>query len=228
MKKTFLTPVILVFLAFSACKKSSSTPENVALYLNNTAGNTWTYELAETESGTITTSNYTLTATARDTNINGKGFRIFNNSGIGNEYYFKNNNDYTEFLDIDLLSNLQFENLYLRADAPAGSSWSQNIPPITSSGITANLMKYDTVIEKGISKTVKGKTYTDVIHVASAIKITSISVPVIPLNSLQSSIHNYYAPGVGRILSTNFIKLTIPTLVDETIQNKVELVSTNF
>jgi hypothetical protein len=228
MKKMFLVPVSVAFLAFVGCKKSENNTTVVPVYLNNNAGNTWTYELAETESGSTTTNNYTLTATSRDTNINGNAYRVFTNSAAGNEYYLKNNNDYSEFLNITLLNDLQFENLYLRADAAAGNSWSQTIPPITTSGITANLAKFDTLLEKGLTKTVKGKTYTDVIHVASAIRMTSISVPIVPLNSLQSSVHNYYAPGVGRILSTNYFKLTIPTLIDETIQNKIELISTNF
>ena len=223
---------MLPVLAIS-CKKNSSTPTPVVVpsYLSITNGNVWNYELTNNPSTTPVTSSYSLTSSATDTTINSRLYHIFNRSASGTkEYYYVNGNEYYEYLSIPLLGNVQFENIFLKSDAAAGAVWSQTIPPIIYSGVTANLIKNDTIKEKGLTKVVKGITYTDVVHVTSGLKILSVSPPLIPTTALTAVIDNYYAPKVGRIYSSNNIQLVVPppVSISQGLENKTELVSTNF
>jgi hypothetical protein len=59
----------------------------------------------------------------------------------------------------------------------------------------------NTIAEKGISKTVNGNNYTDVIHVSTS--ITSTSIPT----GLTSDIHAYYAKKYGLIESSAIVSL---------------------
>ncbi len=230
-KFRFWAIIMLPALAIS-CKKDEGTPAPVAVsYLNIASGNVWNYEVTNNPSTAPMVSTYTLTSSPTDTTINARQYHIFNRSTGGTkEYYYVNGNDYYEYLSIALLGNIQFENLFLKTGAAAGQTWSQVIPPIIYSGITANLVKNDTIKETGLTKIVKGISYTDVVHVSSGLKIQNVNPPLVPTNALTAVIDNYYAPKVGRIYSSNNIKLVVPPPVSITqgVENKTELVSTNF
>ncbi|MFT3681003.1 MAG: hypothetical protein QM791_12065 [Ferruginibacter sp.] len=234
IRKLVYLPLFLAFWAFS-CKKDDSgnpppTPPETTSYLKIEKNNKWDYEIVNNPSTSPSTSTYSLTCTETDTSIGGRSYRIFTRTdALGKEYYYVNGNDYYEFLSLPLLDGFKFENLFLKSGANVGDKWTQTIPPITYSGITANLSKADTIKEKGLTKVVKGVTYTDVIHVSSGIKIESMSLPI-PGLTLTSAIHNYYAPKVGRIYASYDIKFAVPApfSITQSYENKTELISTNF
>ncbi|HMO61855.1 MAG TPA: hypothetical protein PKC39_12465 [Ferruginibacter sp.] len=223
---------IPVFLLIS-CKKSATTPPpppNPVEYNSIQAGNTWEYELVNNPSTAPATSTYTLTCTAADTSIGTRSYRIFTRTdALAKEYYFVLNSEYFEYLTLPILDGFKFENLYLKSNVVAGATWTQTLPPVTYAGITATISKQDTVKQTGMSMTVKGKTYNNVIHVSSGLKLVSLSLPI-PGVSLVSSIQNYYAPGVGRIRATYDIRFSVPPpfSITQTFENKTELISTNF
>ncbi len=233
MKNRLSWAVLILVLGQVSCKKSDSTPTPtpaVVSYFSATAGNSWNYEYTSNPGSTPVVSSYSLTSTNRDSSINGHSYHVFSRTdAVGAEYYYINNSDYYEYLNLPVLDTIRSENLFLKSDLAAGASWTQNLSPVTYLSITANLAKSDTIIEKNISKTVKGIVYDSVIHVRGAIKIVSIVPPLIT-PTLTSTIDNYYAPRVGRIYSYLKVHLTAPApfSIDETFENKTELVSTNF
>ncbi len=81
--------------------------------------------------------------------------------------------------------------IILKANLPAGGSWTnQVVNPI------GQLAKYNfTIKEKGISRTLNGKTYNDVIHVYAE---TGIDVPTIGF-TLVSITDYYFAKNIGLI-----------------------------
>ncbi len=236
MKKIRFCTIIMLSVLVVSCKKNEgTTPAPITVsYLDITNGNAWNYQQTNNPSTSPTVINYTAISSATDTTINTRLYHIFNRStGGGKEYYYVNGNNYYEYLSLPLLGDFKFENLFLKSDAAVGDTWSQVIPPITYTNfitVTANLVKNDTIKEKGITKIVKGITYTDVVHVSSGLSITSINPAIVPLNTItfKTVIDNYYAPKVGKIYFTNDIKLVVPSFIDQTIENKTELVSTNF
>ncbi len=240
MTKIRLWAFLALPLLAISCKKDdngSNQPVTEA-YFSINSGNQWNYELTNNPTSTPITTTYSITATATDTTINARQYRLFTRSTGGNEYYYVNGTEYYEYLGLPLFGTFKFENLYLKSNAALNASWTQVIPPIsftdTTTGITivANLVKSDTIKETGISKTVKGITYNNVVHVSSGIKIVSIAPALIPLSavSLTTNIENYYAPKVGRISSYNDIKIVVqpPFALEQGIQAKTELVSVNF
>lgn len=228
-QRHLLAACLLLFIGFS-CKKSDPVIAAVP-YLSINSGNVWSYELTNNPSTAPTNTNYTLTSSIRDTTINSKIYHIFNNSN-GNtlEYLNQTGSDYFEFSTLPAaLGGGKTENLYLKSNVAIATTWSQALPPITISGITANVLKSDTLKETGLTKIVKGKTYTNVIHVSSGLTITSSTSPIPLNNALTASIHNYYAPNVGRIYSSNDIKIVVTLAgINQSVENKTELVSTNF
>lgn len=212
MIKRILAIICLPILAIS-CKKngSSPTPTPTPSYFSMTAGNTWNYKRTTNPSTTPVSTNYTLTSTSRDSVAGTRSYHVFTNSAGPNEYYAASGTDYYNYTIFNLpggTSSVQAENLYLKSASALNTTWDQNLPPITVSGITANLMLSDTIKEKGLTKVVNGITYTDVIHVSSGLKIISTSPPLAGITSaLTSNIHNYYAPKYGMISSYTKIDL---------------------
>ena len=233
MKKFRFWLIIALPLVAISCKKDEGTPAPATVtYLNIASGNVWNFELTKNVSTAPAVSTYSLTSSTTDTTINARQYHIFNRSTGDKEYFYITGNDYYEYLILPFLDTIKTENLYLKSGANAGDNWTQNVAPITYSGITANLSKSDTVIEKGLTKIVKGITYTDVVRVRGGLKILSISFPGLS-PTLTSVLDNYYAPKVGKIYS--YIKLRLqlnspllPAPIDQTFENKTELVSTNF
>jgi hypothetical protein len=78
------------------------------------------------------------------------------------------------------------------------------------------------IAEKGISRNVNGKSYTDVIHVS-----TSIASSLIPAASLTTSINSYYAKKYGLIENTSIISLNYLSIVAN-INVETKLVSANI
>lgn len=235
MKKNLLGLLIPVSALVISCKKDDSgttpTPPAAVSYMNAGTGNTWNYENTRNpSSGTPDVTTYSITSSNRDTTINAKSYHVFTRTdAFTAEYYYTSGNDYYEYLNLPVLDTIRSENLYLKSNLPVGSSWTQSMAPVTYVAITANLSKSDTIIETGLTKVVKGVTYDSVIHVRGAFKVLSIT-PVLITPTLVSVVDNYYAPRVGKISSYINIHLTAPApfAIDESFENKTELISTNF
>ena len=191
--------VCLIVLAFASCKKSTTTADK---YMTFSAGSSWNYQ--QNNAGSIT--NYTVTSTSRDSLILGKTYHVFTNSSGANQYFNVTGNDYFQFDSIKLAGVAQsIDRLYLKEDAAINGAWSQSIsfilPGVPIPGgvpLTIN----NTVSEKGISRTVNGIVYTDVIHLQ-----TTLTSTLIPAASLTSTIHTYYARKYGLIENSTVIAL---------------------
>lgn len=182
---------LLMLLGFTQCKKKSSSPAAaVTDYQPLTAGSSWSY---------ITDGNsYVLTMTNRDTVALARTYKVVTNSNGENQYIAKSGTDHYRFAKFQGLFPNGVEELYLRADQAVNATW-QILIPLPVSGVTVNVTSKYTIMAKGISRTVRGKTYTDVIQVKQ--EFTS------PFGNHGGGDH-YYAKGVG-LISTN-LAITIP------------------
>jgi hypothetical protein len=219
MKKTFLAISALLILGIS-CKKSDPTPDPTPTqpYMSLTAGNTWDYQITNNLTS-ITTPNK-VTSSAKDTSIGTKSYHIFTNSnGTGSSYYNITVNEYWTFASLGAGSN-GVENIYLQTGKDVGYSWNTAVNLPISGGSTVPATITNTIAEKGISRTVNGIAYTDVVRVTT----TATSV-VLPAGSLVTDIQSYYAPKVGLIESK--YKISLPLGGINVDQNTI-LKTTNF
>lgn len=212
MRNRYLAIFSLLTVVF-ACKKSSDGTVAVAdKYISLTAASTW--QLRVVDNIAATTTNYTVTSTNRDSTISGKAYHVFTNSNTGvNEYNFISGNDYYTFRTLGLaLGNAQVETIYLKDNSSVGTVWTQTIN-LTVPGIPFPVpvtLTYS-LAEKGISRTVNGATYTNVIHVSLA-----LSSSLVPAASLTTDIQSYYAPKFGLIENTNKVNLNFSGFVQNT------------
>ncbi len=177
------------FVLFTNCSKDDDSTPATANYSPLTNGSNWTYNFTQ---GT-TTGSYKLTVN-RDSTINGKAYKVLTSSVGQNRYMARNNNEYYRFQSFPTLGINNFEELYLVDNKEVNGTWTntanftynfngQSIP------LTATLSY--TLKEKGITRTVNNKAYSDVIHVRLDISV-----------SLVGTIGGgdfYYAKGVGMI-----------------------------
>lgn len=222
--KAPITLLLLLTILAVACKKNSTTNSqaNVEKYLSLTAGNTWTYETVNNI--TVTTTSNTVTSSNKDTAIGSKSYHIFLNSGgAANDYYNISGNDYYTFRNLVALGSSSVESIYLKDNAAVGTGWSQvvNIAPFSGVPTTIPLTVGYNIAEKGISRTVNGKNYTNVIHIT-----TTLSSASLPAGSLTTDIQSYYAPKYGLIESK--YKITTTLLTGSNVDQTTTLKSTNF
>lgn len=193
--KQFLSVLVILSLIFPGCSKNNdSTGVNVNAYLSVTANSTWNYKTEDKKNSSQ--SNYTLTATNRDSVINGKNYRVFTNSSGGNEYYFQSGSDYYQQASLTGVDK-GLELLYLKANQSVGASWEE------TKQITVNLggspvsipTKFTyTIEEKLASYAVGSLNFSDVIKVRVVLQPTGVTI-----NS--QNLVFYYAPKAGRIKS---------------------------
>lgn len=225
--KHVLFSFLLLTITFFSCKNDEvPAPPAPVQYMSLTAGSTWNYELTNNLPAP-TTSSFTLTATDRDSVINGKSYRILTNSaGSLNEYSNITGNDYYNFMNLpEALGGAGVEFLYLKDNVAVGLSWTQTFPA-TVSGISFSAKLTNTITEKGITKTVKSITYNDVIHVTTTISIEIAGFPL-PPGAITTDVHSYYAPKVGLIQSANKIDLDFSGMTQHTDQ-ETNLVSADI
>lgn len=190
-------------LIFSGCKKDDDNGDEnkPADYSPVTTGSTWTYQPSMGPS-------YTLTATSRDTTAMGRTYKVLASSNGVNQYHSKSGSDYYRFGLIPGLGAQGFEELYLKDNQDVNAIW-QATQNFTYPGIpfplTASL-KY-TIKEKGVSRTVSGNTFSNVIHIRLDISVISIG----PVGGGDF----YYAAGVGLIESSLVITAQGQTLADQ-------------
>lgn len=189
---------ICLVLLFAACKKNTnSSPTN---FQPLTVGSSWTY----VSNG----SSFTLTVTNKDTLALGKSYKVISNNNGPNHYQANLGNDYYRFATFQGVVPDGVEELYLKGDQNVNGSWQFNAN--IDIGIPITVTAKYTVTEKGINKTVQGKSYADVIHVNQVLTV--------PGFGNVGGGDYYYASGIGMISST--INISIP---GNTTNNTTEL-----
>ena len=211
----------ILILSGCKCKKDAETPAP-ATFMPLTVGSSWTYS-TQTYSPAPSTGSYTIKATAKDSMVSGKTYKVFTNSSADNEYYNITNTDYFQLGNLAAL-NQRLELLYLK-DAAMGTTWTET-KIITFPGIPTPIslpLNYS-ITEKGNSYTVGSKTFSDVTHVKVTIgAITVMGFPITPI----SDFNYYYARGVGRIYARTKLTITVP-LAGININNDDELKLTSY
>ena len=169
MKKTYYAILVLAIVGIS-CKKTDPSPIIVPNYMTLAAGNTWTYEITNNITSATTTN--IVSSTNRDSTVSGRIYHVFTNSnGAVNDYYNitpgTTGKDYYTFKNLSAaLPNTTIESVYLKDNAALGVSWSQTENVALFSGVptTVPVTITNTIAEKGVSRTVNGKVYSDVIR----------------------------------------------------------------
>jgi hypothetical protein len=222
--KTSLVFLALLFI-FSSCKKDNAPKDNPSneTYVNTNAGSTWTYrqtDMADNNS----TSDYTITSTANDTTIDSRKYHVYTYSYGGSKYLGIEGHDYYQYDSIPITGGVNIQRLYLKDNAAKDDTWKQdfNLQIQELQGATIQLTVQNKVVEKGITKTINGKDYSNVYHVS-----TSLSSSAIPSTALASTIDSYYAPGYGLIENTTQVELNYLGFVKE-VNFKTELTSADL
>jgi len=199
MRKLMMIAGAVILMGSCSKDDNSGTGNNNAVSLiPNTNGSTWNYDTKDNI--LAVNGSYQLKATAKDTSINSKTYRVFTNSSGANEYFNHSTNDYYQFGTLPGLSQ-SVELLNLK-DAAAGTKWTET-KSVTYSGFPMTVVVNYEVAEKGIAYTANGKNYTDVTHIK--ITIGSLIASGLPIPT-TSEFNYYYARGIGRIYSR--VKLT--------------------
>jgi hypothetical protein len=218
MKKALLTCLLGSFLIVS-CSKDDPAPVNPSadVFMNFDPGATWEYELKNNTPPASTTT-YTVTSSNRDTTLGGRVYHIFETSTGGFEFYATSGSDYYTYYSFPDPINEQAEFLYLKANAAVGTSWQAASIPVNV-GIPITVVVTNTIMEKGISRTVNGQTYTNVTRVSSV--VTAPGVPI----AIDSDIQWYFAENYGLIESS--IELSSAAF-PESIDTDSRLLDANF
>ncbi len=221
--KIKLSLLSLIVLAVVSCGKDHPDPVSPGpadSYFNTASGSTWNYHSVD-NSGLAPATDYTLTSTSRDSSINGKSYHVYTNSSGSNQYLALTGHDYYQFDSLPTgLGAGAIERLYLKDDAAVTGSWVQNLSvTIPGTLIPIPVTITNTIMEKGISRTVNGTAYTDVIHVS-----TKISSSLIPAASLSTDINSYYALKYGLIENSNVVHLNFSGIVQD-LDTETKLVS---
>ncbi|MES2894362.1 MAG: hypothetical protein V4725_20250 [Bacteroidota bacterium] len=216
--KKLLLPTLFFALFAASCQDDDVPvpPATADPYMSLSAGSTWNYELIN--NSTSTTSTYTITSTNRDSTVGAKAYHVFTNSaGTPNEYYNITGDDYYNFRKLpSVLGVSSVENIYLKDNLAVGQTWSQTYP-VTVSGFAMNITVNNTISETGLSKTVAGTAYTNVIKVTTTFAVTVGGLPL-PASALTTDIQNFYAPKVGVINTINKVDINFSGIVDHTDQ----------
>ena len=210
MKKV-LFPVILLTLVVISCKKSDDTTNPVVVdsYMSITANSNWVYDVITNPGASQTVTEDTVTTTSTDTTVNGRTYRIFSHKSGTESYYNISGHDYYQFRQLSLAgTNIPVEDLYLKDDQVAGISWSQTVTlTVPGAPFPIPVTITNSIFEKGVTKTVNGVSYSDVITVKT--DLTSSSLPA---GSITSNIKSYYARKVGLIQGDYSIQIPLATV----------------
>ena len=178
---------VCALFVFFSCKKKD-VEDKTPNYTPSTAGSTWTYS-------SNTGQSYTLTATDRDTVAMGRTYKVYSSTNGVTQYRTRQGSDYYRFGVLPVIAPAGMEELYLKDNQEVAAFW-QATQTFMAPGIPIPLvatLKY-TMVEKGISRTVAGKAFTDVLHVR-------LDVTVSNLGSVGGG-DFYYANKVGLIESS--------------------------
>lgn len=185
----------LCLILFSCTKEKSkeNAPANKESFQPSTKDSYWYYE--DNQRG-----KFTLTATGRDTVVEGVTLQVFENKSdtsdqITYTLFGQKKNDYYVLGLFELLGDKLL--LYLKDNTSPQTKWTQPI----SINLPALIGKTDaeldfTLVETDMTKEVKGKTYKNVAHVSLKV-FASIS----GLGKIDTSVTGdfYFARGIGLI-----------------------------
>lgn len=199
MKSKFLTLTAITALLFSACTKDVITTKpgeeiTGGDYQSFTRGSSWQYKTSVYEPGTAPETSV-ITMTDGLYYMDNKTFhQAKSTTGTQTENAFFGYNDKVYSIrqvDETAANGESFTLPYLNAELPAGADWTT---AANVAGGTIPIQVKTTIIEKGISKTILGKTYTDVIHTKASIQYKINGV-------FQSQlVYDFYvAKGIGMI-----------------------------
>jgi hypothetical protein len=215
--KKIIFGAFLLALAASSCKKDDQNgdgPPAAGSFITQTAGTSWNFK--STDSSDLTVSNYTVTSSSRDTNVNGRTFHIYNNSNGGNQYLNVSGSDYYQFSSLGA-GLPAFELRYLSDNAAVGSSWTNPLSATTTlngTAVSLNATVRTSVEQKGGSLTINGKNYTNVITMRTEIQNATIQVSFfnLPIVFTTQNVLQYYAPKYGLIKRSSHIvaSTTVP------------------
>ncbi|PVY39703.1 hypothetical protein C8E01_11092 [Pontibacter virosus] len=178
--------LMLGILVSCGDKDNDASPKETAEldYQPTTQGSTWSY-------GGSTP--YTVLATGKTKMIDGKSYAEMETkrgSETGKSYLLKEKGVYTAIGMDPSLGDVALT--FLKEETPVGKPWEQSN---VINGIQTKMTF--TIIGKGISKTVEGKTFKEVIHVQMNATYTIMGTEV----ELGIPTDYYWAKGVGLILT---------------------------
>ena len=164
MKKILLPIIVTIALFAASCKSSKNdpTPSSSDSYLPIASGSTWTYK--DVYNGT--TANLTIKMTGATAVFNGKTYYtatgISDKKGTTTGYFYVGNHFYStrgSNAAVGLTVELQLGN----DNEAVGYSWTT--APTDNGSVNSFPAKTINIIkEKGITKTINGNTFNDVIH----------------------------------------------------------------
>lgn len=199
LKQTLATlaAICLTSVLFTACTKDTlvlkggGETTGDSSYQPLAVGTNWKY--ATDYPNTDTTI---MTVTSATKTFNGKAYHVIQSQskadGSASVYYYNNKHLYNYRASSDGVGDLDF--VYLNDTAKVNYTWTSPVTDDdTLSGMPAHTI--GKIVEKGISKTIEGKTYKDVIH-------TSLDLQYAIYSSSYTSFATYdfyVAKGVGII-----------------------------
>jgi len=203
MKTKFAFVLAAFIVAFASCQKDKNDDTDnggtTTDYQPTSVGSTWQYN--STSQGV-----YTETAVSGDTTIEGDKYYIFDNTENGRRYVNKNNGNYTSYGYVAQLDTA-VKLLYLK-DAAAGTSWTNTA---LYSGIPVTLT-YN-IASRDASMTVNNKNFDNVIGLTFTVGAPN---PITGQNITIATGKQFYAKGVGSIMSTLHLKVQTVDINDST------------
>jgi hypothetical protein len=212
--KKYLLLLLPLTVVLNSCKKTvfhtiahtNSNPS--ANYQPLTAGSSWTYRSDFSSFGLGIDTTITVMS-AKTSTISGKVYQQAYShapaspSVLDTGYYYVNSHDYSMLQTISLTAGgnsieYNFDMLYLKDNLAVGATWN-----VTTSALKLN----GKIVEKGISKVVAGKTYTNVIHSNIVVNINYLSTNGFVTGSMNYDM--YFAQGIGTV-RTEISDLTDP------------------
>lgn len=220
--KTSIFILTIATLFFTACSKkenpNNNPPATTDSFININPGSTWTYHEDDSSTATAKSTDYTITSTSSDSTIGTRSYHVYNYSYGGSQYLNLSGNDYYQYTSVPGSNGTTVERKYLVDNMKQGVSWSETFT-VTVSNIPVPVTLTNTIAEKGISRTVNGVNYTNVIHVS-----TTLSSTAVPPTALTSSIDSYYAPNYGLIENSTLVSLNYMTFT-QNANIKTKLIS---
>jgi len=189
MRTVFLIALTSLFV-FAKCNKDDSGTVS-ANFFPTTTGSTWTYK------ENVANVQYTYTATAKDTTINSKTYKVVNNSLGGNVYAAQVSSDYYRYgaLQTGFNSSTGIEELFLKDNVALNGTW-ETTQNVVYNGTTYPLKLSYKITEVNATKTYVGKTYTSVTKVRLDISTTQSGFAIV-----LGGGDFFYANGVGLVHS---------------------------
>ncbi|MBS1530428.1 MAG: hypothetical protein JSU01_08985 [Bacteroidetes bacterium] len=162
MTKCLMPVLFFGAFCFFGCKKDRAVTPSAGNYLPVTGGSSWKYSYMS-DGGT--TDTLTLTMTGATTLINGKTYHNVTSAykqGTSQGYFYTGNHIYTT-RSVAVGSNVAMEFQLLNDTASVGYQW---ISYPTDDGMLGGkpARTVNKIVEKNISRTINGKTFSNVSH----------------------------------------------------------------